>query len=47
MTFEPRIKDGTWIFIRIKGNSIWKVLNVETLVVAKTIDACFDEYTFP
>jgi hypothetical protein len=46
-TFKPRIKDGTWIFIGMEGNSIWKVLNVETLVVAKTIDARFDEYTFP
>jgi hypothetical protein len=46
-TFKPCIKDKTWIFIRIEGNSIWKVLNVETLVVAKTIDARFNKYTFP
>jgi len=46
-TFEPRIKDGTWIFIKIEGNSIWKVLNVKTLVVAKTTNARFDKYTFP
>ena len=46
-TFEPRIKDGTWIFIGMEGNSIWKVLNVETLAVVKTTDARFDEYTFP
>jgi hypothetical protein len=46
-TFEPRIKDRTWIFIRIEGNSIWKVLNVETLIVAKTTDARFDKYSFP
>jgi hypothetical protein len=45
--FEPRIRDKTWIFIRIKGNSIWKVLNVEMLAVAKTIDARFNKYTFP
>jgi hypothetical protein len=46
-TFEPRIKDRTWIFIKMEGNSIWKVLNVETLAVAKIIDARFNEYTFP
>ena len=46
-TFKPRIKDRTWIFIRIEGNSIQKVLNVETLIVAKTIDARFDKYSFP
>ena len=46
-TFKPRIKDKTWIFIRIESNSIQKVLNIETLVVAKTIDARFDKYTFP
>jgi len=22
ITFKPRIRDGTWIFIRIEGNSI-------------------------
>jgi len=46
-TFEPRIRDGTWIFIRMEGNSIWKVLNVETLAIAKITDARFDKYTFP
>jgi hypothetical protein len=46
-TFKPRIKDKTWIFIRIEGNSIWKVLNVKMLVIAKTINACFDKYSFP
>ena len=46
-TFKPRIRDGTWIFIRIKGNSIQKVLNVETLAIAKTTNARFDEYSFP
>jgi len=45
-TFKPRIRDGTWIFIRIEGNSIWKVLNVKTLAIAKIIDAYFDEYSF-
>ena len=38
-TFEPRIRDRTWIFIGMEGNSIWKVLNIETLAVAKIIDA--------
>ena len=38
-TFEPRIRDRTWIFIGMEGNSIWKVLNVKTLAVAKIIDA--------
>jgi hypothetical protein len=47
MTFKSYIKDGTWIFIRIEGNSIWKVLNIKTLIVAKTINARFDKYTFP
>jgi hypothetical protein len=47
MTFEPHIRDGTWIFISIEGHSIWKVLNVETLAIVKTIDAKFNEYTFP
>ena len=46
-TFKPRIRDGTWIFIRMEGNSIWKVLNVKTLAIAKTIDARFNEYSFP
>ena len=46
-TFKPRIRDRTWIFIRIEGNSIWKVLNVKTLAIAKIIDACFDKYSFP
>ena len=46
-TFEPRIRDGTQIFIRMEGNSIQKVLNVETLAIAKIIDARFDEYSFP
>ena len=46
-TFKPRIKDRTWIFIRIEVNSIWKVLNVKTLIVAKTINTRFDKYTFP
>ena len=46
-TFEPRIRDKTWIFIRIEGNSIWKVLNVETLAMAKITNARFDKYTFP
>jgi hypothetical protein len=46
-TFEPCIKDGTWIFIGMEGNSIWKVLNIETLIVAKTINARFNKYTFP
>jgi len=46
-TFKPRIRDGTWIFIRIERNSIWKVLNVKTLAIAKTIDARFDKYSFP
>ena len=47
ITFKPRIKDKTWIFIRMEGNSIWKVLNIKTLVIAKTINARFDKYTFP
>jgi hypothetical protein len=47
ITFKPRIKDGTWIFIRMEGNSIWNVLNIKTLVIAKTINARFDKYTFP
>ena len=38
-TFEPRIRDKTWIFIGIEGNSIWKVLNIEILAIAKTINA--------
>ena len=46
-TFKPRIRDGTWIFIRMEGNSIWKVLNIKTLAIAKTIDACFNKYSFP
>ena len=46
-TFKPRIRDGTWIFIRMDGNSIQKVLNVKTLAIAKTIDARFDKYSFP
>ena len=46
-TFKPRIKDGTWIFIRMEGNSIWKVLNVKTLAIAKIIDARFNKYSFP
>jgi len=46
-TFEPRIRDRTWIFIKMEGNSIWKVLNVETLAIAKIIDTRFDKYSFP
>jgi len=46
-TFKPRIRDRTWIFIRIEGNSIWKVLNVKTLAIAKIIDTRFDKYSFP
>ena len=46
-TFKPCIKDKTWIFIRKEGNSIWKVLNVKTLIVAKTTNACFNKYSFP
>ena len=46
-TFEPRIKDKTWIFIKMEGNSIWKVLNIKTLAIAKTINARFNEYSFP
>ena len=46
-TFKPYIKVKTWIFIRIEGNSIQKVLNVKTLVIAKTINTRFNKYTFP
>ena len=46
-TFKPRIRDGTWIFIRIKGNSIQKVLNVKTLAIAKITNARFNKYSFP
>jgi len=46
-TFKPQIRDKTWIFIKMEGNSIWKVLNVKTLAIAKTIDACFNKYSFP
>jgi len=46
-TFKPRIRDRTWIFIRIEGNSIWKVLNVKTLAIAKITNARFNKYTFP
>ena len=46
-TFKPQIRDRTWIFIKMEGNSIWKVLNVKTLAIAKTIDARFDKYSFP
>jgi hypothetical protein len=46
-TFKPCIKDKTWIFIRIEGNSIWKVLNVETLIIAKITNARFNKYSFP
>jgi hypothetical protein len=31
----------------MEGNSIWKVLNVKTLAIAKTTNARFDEYSFP
>ena len=38
-TFKPRIRDRTWIFIKIKGNSIWKVLNIKILAIAKITNA--------
>ena len=31
----------------MEGNSIQKVLNVETLAIAKTTNARFDKYSFP
>ena len=46
-TFKPQIRDKTQIFIKIEGNSIWKVLNVKTLAIAKTTNARFNEYSFP
>ena len=45
-TFEPRIKEDTWIFIGMEGSTIWKVLNTQTLAVIRTTDAKFDEYIF-
>ena len=45
--FEPLIRDGTWIFIGIDSETIWKVLNTNTLSIVRTTNTKFDEYTFP
>jgi hypothetical protein len=47
LTFDPLIRDGTWIFIGIDGETIWKVLNTDTLSIVRTTNARFNEYTFP
>jgi hypothetical protein len=46
-TFDPLIRDGTWIFIGMDGETIWKVLNTDTLSIVRTTNARFNEYTFP
>src|SRR5579859_4368559 len=47
LAFKPLIRDSSWIFIRIDGETIWKVLNTDTLSIVRTTNAKFDEYTFP
>ena len=38
---------GEYIFIRIKGNKIWRFLNIETLKEEVSTDVEFYEYKFP
>ena len=43
---EPRTR-GEYIFIGLKGNKIWRFLNIETLKEEVSVDVKFYEYKFP
>ena len=47
LTFNPLTRDGTWIFIGMDGETIWKVLNTDTLSIVRTTNTRFNKYTFP
>jgi hypothetical protein len=47
LTFNPLIRDGTWIFIGIDSETIYKVLNIDTLSIVRTTNTRFNKYTFP
>lgn len=44
--FDPRSKRG-YIFIGMRGSTVWKLLNCKTFKVEEYADVKFDEYKFP
>jgi hypothetical protein len=45
--YEPRIRDQKYVFIGMKGNHIWRLLNLQTLKEEVYADVGFQEYKFP
>ena len=43
----PRVRDGTFIFVGLKGTRIYRLINCESLKEVLCADVRFDEYTFP
>ena len=45
-TYEPRIKDQEYAFVGMRGNHIWRLLNLRTLREEVYADVKFQEYQF-
>ena len=46
-TIDPKILKDKLIFVGIKGNRVWRLLNIDTQKEILTTNAGFNEYTFP
>jgi hypothetical protein len=45
--WDPRIRAGQYIYVGMKGSSIWRLLNLTNLKEELSSDVQFNEYSFP